>query len=238
MKKLFSIFAMVSLICIAPIGPAHAFLELITNGDFETGDFTGWIKQGIGDLYSDWYISSGTTAPAGPQDTVGPAGGAYFAISDTTGPAAQSLIQTFTVPTNSSSVILDFDMFVNNWWESTIIGTGFDFNGDQYARVDILAGGSSPFDVGTSIVANLYAGADTVETINPYTHYLFDITPIVGAGGDYILRYGSTQTFYHLQQGIDNVSIVAEGNVVPEPATMLLFGSGLLGAFVRRRRRS
>jgi len=46
----------------------------------------------------------------------------------------------------------------------------------------------------------------------------------------------SRQEFYTTDLGVDVV--FQTGNVVPEPATMLLFGGGMLGAFIGRRKRS
>jgi hypothetical protein len=99
-------------------GTARA-VQLITNGGFETGDFTGWnvsIQPGSGSLPGSFFIddADGFT-PVSGQPTVGPASGSFYAVTDQDNPGAYALKQTFTVPGAASSVILSYDMFVNDW---------------------------------------------------------------------------------------------------------------------------
>jgi len=218
--------------------------ELMTNGGFETGDFTGWTvtNQGVG----DWF-TTGSHEPHGFEfPTVGPAAGSYYAVSDQGGPGSSTLIQFFTVPGPASSVTLSFDMFVNNWADAPYIRGGtYDLSYDpsvanQHARVDILAASAGVFDTGSGVLANHYVGGPVVPVDlvggfivtphpYPYTHYSFDITPLVGAGGTFKLRFATVANQWFLNQGVDNVSILVEpiAQPVPAPGALLL---GLLGA--------
>ena len=105
--------------------------ELITNGDFETGDFTGWIVNDVfgspapGDM---WYINDGNVEiPYSLSDDTtdtfyasDPISGDYDAISDYT-VLAQSvgpfslLIQNFTLPSNISSATLSWKDRICNY---------------------------------------------------------------------------------------------------------------------------
>ncbi|MGI8957394.1 MAG: VPDSG-CTERM sorting domain-containing protein [Chthoniobacterales bacterium] len=222
---------------IAPSGHAN---ELITNGGFETGDFTGWslFDQAGGD--GSFFVDNTTSTPISGSPTVGPAGGSFYAVSDQGGPGAHVLLQSFTINPGSTA-ILSFSMFVN---DQSGVGpivnpAGLDYTADpnQHARVDILAAGADPFSTNPAdVLANFYLNVDPFNNPNPYTDYSFDLTGLVGAGGTFLLRFAEVDNQFFLNQGVDNVSINASPAGVPESgSTVLLLGAGLLGmAGIRR----
>jgi hypothetical protein len=227
--------------------PAAA-TSVIVNGDFETGDTTGWqvVCNNPPGILGDFAVQAAPVAPVNGYPTVGPAGGEFYAASGQNGGGVRALLQQFTIGA-SSSVHLSFDMFTNNFAGSTIVtGTLDAFAGpNQYARVDILAVGAAaptnPLTTGVGLLANLYSGADLVlQGPNPYAHYDFDITSIVGGGGSFILRFAEVDNQFLFTQGVDNVYIGVDenGSVVPEPITMLgvIAGIGSIAGYIRRRR--
>lgn len=216
-------------------------VELLTNGNFETGTFAGWtVTTRAGSSGAFNIDTPGTTVSPGGQGTAGNgAGGSFYAVSSQTGPGSYSLMQGFTVAPGATSVVLSFQMFANNWASATTVGAqGIDHNGaaNQHARVDILAGGSGAFDLGSAVLQNLYIGADAGTDPNPYSTYSFDITSLVGAGGSFAIRFGQVdnQGFFNL--GVDNVRIRAQLAAVPTPPALAL-SLLALGLMVATRRR-
>jgi hypothetical protein len=62
-----------------------------------------------------------------------------------------------------------------------------------------LTSGATPFDTGAGVLENLYIGADAGGNPHPYTHYVFDITSLVG-GGTFQIRFAEVdnQLFFNL----------------------------------------
>ena len=241
MNKLIALAGVFAIGCASP-----AFsTELIVNGGFETGDYTRWttsVEIGSG---GDLIISTpGLPTPISASATApNPAGGNYYSVTDQSGGGAYSLTQTFVVPTDMQSLMLTFQMFVNNQAFATSIndaGLTHYASPNQHARVDVLIAGADPFSTAAGdIVANLFIGADAISGVNPYTSYAFDLSNLVTAGSTYQIRFAEADNQFYFQQGVDNVSLSALTGAVPEPSTwaMMLIGFGAIGLSTRRRRK-
>ncbi len=227
---------------LAPLG-AHAG-ELITNGGFETGDFTGWSVQEAGTIGAV-SVESGVLTPNSLKPTEGPASGTYYALMDDPFASANALIQTFsTGPVHSA--VLSFNMFVNDHNPSGQVfvdptgldaTTGGSYSPNQHARVDLLTASASPFDTGAGVLKTFYLGGGTGRLFNnPYTE--FNVTDVLAAGGTFQLRFAEVNNQGFFNVGVDNVSL--QVTPVPEASTwaMMLAGLALTGLMTYRRRRA
>jgi hypothetical protein len=209
--------------------------ELITNGDFETGDYTGWTTGVEGGSSGNLFIApnNGSTSPLSVHAyQLNSSGGRFFSITDQTGPGSYSLTQSFTLA-SAATVNISFQMFANDE-AGAIYNNGRDFNTipNQNAEADILLGSANPFtNAAGDIVSVLYGpGADNLATNpNPWTTYTSSLNL---AAGTYQIRFAETDNQSYFQQGVDNVSITTG---VPEPGAwaMMLLGFGMIGALIR-----
>lgn len=183
----------------------------LTNGGFESGYFRSWNLDNQSGGFGSFLIGTGGTTPLSRRPTAGAASGTFYAVSDQEGPGANALSQLFTIPAGSSEVILSFDMFVNDWSGSggIVNPAGLDYTAfpNQHARVDILRGDAQAFDTGDGVLRNFYLGVDDGPSPHRYTHYEFDISDVVGAGGTFRLRFAEVGNQFFLNMGVDNVAI-------------------------------
>ena len=229
MKTLTRMFAVAVYMAIAQgVGGPIAHQRGIRNRYFRRMDrvgLGGWVRELVGSIRIGHALSGYATA--------GPAAGTFYALSDQTGPGTHALTQSFGVPIGATSVILSFDMFVND--ESGLGGVvdpaGLDhtISPNQHARVDLLSPTASPFATGAAdVLDNFYLGVGAGTSPNPYTKYVFDITGLVTPGGIYQIRFAEVDNQFFFHQGVDNVSIEATAAAVPEPGTLALLAAALL----------
>ena len=212
---------------------ANAFAaNLITNGGFETGDFTGWTVANQAGGGGDWFVLSGTTEPISGHASVGPASGNWYASSDQPGAGCHVLYQMVTLPF-TGAIQLSFDMFVNNWDSTEPFGPlDFTVSPNQYGRVDVLQPNANPFSTAAADIVQNFALSDAVAVggPNPYIHYSFDLPS--AAAGTYMLRFAEVDNQLWFNQGVDNVRVNT-----PEPSSLLFLLTALPFATRLRRRK-
>ncbi len=203
-------------------GPAAA-ANLITNGGFETGDFTGWTVANVAGGSGSWFVT-GNGAPSAINGFAQPVlagGGNFSASTDQTGPGSHTISQTFAAVAGTQYV-LSFDARATDASGQGPIGFGIDYAFDPNQHVQVTVNGDETL---------IYYGVLTPD----WAHYEFDISDAISKDGIYILAFTEVDNQGFLDEGLDNVSLGAAG--VPEPAAwaLMLLGFGAVGASLRRR---
>jgi hypothetical protein len=196
LNKLVRIALTLSLLVFGTVGFAHAGSNLVTNGSFETGDFTGWTVSG------DTTFTGVCDASSCPGMFVPEDGNfaAYF------GPVGDTATLSQTIATTP---------------------------GDEYSLSFYLANpvGGTPnfFSVtfgNSSFSFTNFGVAFGWQQFTLTTLATSDQTPLS-------FTFRNDPSFWFL----DNVTVQQSGGTVPEPGTLVLFGSGALAlAGIARRK--
>ena len=188
-------------------------VELITNGGFEVSALAGWTVTSSAGSGGSWFADTTTAAPLTGNPTVGPFSGMGYAVTDQFGPGTNALSQNYTVPLGTTSLTLNFEMFVNDWASST---------GTADVKVLVLAAGGDPVTgAGTLLTSQdiLVSGGNP----NPYVAFNFAISGFV-SGNTYVLDFRETDSVGPaMNVGVDDVSLNAVVAAVPAP----VIGRGL-----------
>ena len=207
------------LVQVAMATPASAG---IVNGDFETGDLSGWTTSAIGGSPLISVVMPGTNHFA------------ELATGDfATGPFISTLEQTFTVDPATPQLSFDFTL------PSTILdptGTGLSPFLDSF--VVSLLSGASFFDL--LLVDQFGAIADPFGTAPGTTgvaapsdvafdfSLVADLSSLVGESVTLFFDVINEDDGFESVFALDNVQLTGTGAVVPEPSTFIIFVVGLL----------
>jgi uncharacterized repeat protein (TIGR01451 family) len=86
--------------------------EILRNGGFETGDFSGWLA--VNGCYGAWIINDGTINPDGPEETNAPVSGSYNALVAQIGGGTHLLFQDVRIPAEALGATLSWTDRIRN----------------------------------------------------------------------------------------------------------------------------
>ncbi len=168
--------------------------ELIVNGGFETGDFTGWtIQQPSG---SGWVINDGSFIPPGPGSATDPIAGSYDAVVTQSGGGTRMISEAFTVPADFAAAELSWQDRIRNHHSSFV-------DGAQEFRVELV-------DSSGNVLHEIFATqpGDPTQQVLPNLRS-FDLTSILQplAGQQVAIRFVEQDQFFFFNINLDEVSL-------------------------------
>lgn len=191
---------------------ASAQIELTTNGDFETGDLTGW---------TDF-----TAPPASFTSSSDASSGAFAGLLDNSA-------------TGSGAVIKQANIGIGIVSPGDVITIQFDAKGDAAAGGVHFAEFFSELTGGGTSSSEILGGAPLFPPAlsSAYQTYTFTTTAGADVSGGVSLQFNAATganigSFSTL--AIDNVSV----SIIPEPASIALLGLGSIAMLARRRRQA
>ena len=206
-----------------------AFGDVFPNPSFDdTTNGTGWISS-----IPDWTATPATTGTAQRQGVFSsfsgytPTDGQYMAVLTNNGGGAQRLANSSTFTISTDRIEFDYVYMTDNSPTDTL-------NLDPFTVSLVTSGGSTYTVADASSSTGTSTGtAPFATTINDtgWLKYTIDSSSFIGQTGYLEFRIDDSAS---LSGGVSGVLI---DNVVPEPATLFLFGAGFIGLTLYGRRK-
>jgi hypothetical protein len=200
-------------------------IDLVANGGFTTGDFTGWTSSSD----ENWYVNGIDTNPGAPSDT------SYAAENGCVGASCND-------PVNGSWITQSLATEVSQTYTLTFFyDPGPLSEDDGGGGIDAIADASVITTTELDVLwdGSLVTGGQIVNaTSSTWEEYTF--TGLTASTTSTVLEFTGREDPDYLQ--LTDISVTADASpTVPEPASLTLIGGGLLGMIctvLRRRRKA
>jgi hypothetical protein len=221
------------LLCVPTAGAGT--IQLVQNGSFETGDFTGWATEATAEPFVDWTVSAAGDG-SGFFPATSPQAGSYDAWNgfDGVGPMTFALYQDVSIPGTATSASLTW--LDRLQWDYTITE---DASQPRTHDVQILDPSNN------SLLTTLHSfstGTALVVGDTGWQSHSVDVSAFIGQMVRLYFRETIPESLTGPGQAeFDAISILANdptvSDPVPEPASSTLVALGLAVMSARRWRR-
>lgn len=181
---------------------ATSSAELVANGDFESGDLSGWtVTTSLPASQSlNWVVNDGTVNPLfGPHGPIGPISGSFDALALGNSPSWETLSQSVSIPADIASATISWDDIVRN-------ACSVFMEPRQAFRVLIE-------DASGGLIAEVWSTnpGDPAYQMGPNSRAI-DVTALAQSieGQTVVLSIEVEQRCYNLNVNVDNVSFLVD----------------------------
>jgi hypothetical protein len=226
--------------------PGAARAAIVTNGDFETGNLSGWQVDDFLPGSGSWFAYTGTTAPGGATVSAPPQG-SFAAVTSQSDPGRHVLYQDITLPAGGSVNKLSlFVYYTTGVPLSTPETLDPEVMPNEQYRVDVMKP-SAPIDslIPGDILRTVFSTSSTDPSTLAPTANGEDLSAF--AGQTVRLRFAEVDNQAPLHASADAVSVSSNGFTigqarlnkkkgtakipvtVPEAGTLTVSGNGVKG---------
>jgi hypothetical protein len=192
----------------------------VTNGGFETGDFTGWTVANWPGSNGSWFVYSDGVTPLSGLPAIPPPQGIYGAVTDQTFVGSHVLYQNITA---GPGLVLKFDVYYVNWAGVFFTPETLDPFGveNQQYRIDLMSPFAPIFSVAPGdVLKNVFR----TEVGDPTVLFPTTVSvPLFGfrCGQRLRLRFAGVENIFFFNAYVDNVRIQ---EVKPVPGMPCILG--------------
>jgi len=166
--------------------------DLIVNGSFETGDFSGWTLEN--GMASSFVINDGTFDPSSTDGPLPPFAGGFSALSQQLGAGQAAIYQDVFIPDGALSAVLT--------WRDRIRNHAGQFSSSQQFRVELR----DPAD--NSVLATLFTTSTSTPLLNEWTNRTVSLNS--WRGQTVRLAFVEEDGLGHMNVHLDDVSLIAD----------------------------
>jgi hypothetical protein len=190
------------------VAPGSASAAIVNNGDFETGNFSGWHEAYVNPDVGRWFNYTGTSSPIEGFPIPGPPQGTHAAIADQGEVSSQILYQDLTIPPNGSVNDLSLLIYYNAGDEPQFRSPNtlsLAVTNEQY-RIDLMKPTAAIDSVSSGDILHRLFGT---TPLSPATLAPTQLTTSLSryAGQTVRLRFAVAVTEHTLNAGVDAVAV-------------------------------